>query len=173
MSDPDSNAPNLESSRLTPTHPVPTYGTLHVRVRYCECDPMGVAHHASYIPWLEMGRTELLRTTGISYAHLEHAGVFLVITKLEIKYRRPVFYDDVIEVRTTVSGGSRVKIEHAYELVLAESGGHGNSRQPASSGNDATNDRPVGLSLAAASTQLACVGRDGRVQILPDWLAFR
>ncbi|MBC7772871.1 MAG: acyl-CoA thioesterase [Pyrinomonadaceae bacterium] len=164
-------------SELVPVRPVPSHGTLTVRVRYCECDPMGVAHHASYIPWLEMGRTELLRDSGVSYAQLEQAGIFLVITKLEVKYRRPLFYDDIVQVRTTVIGGSRVKIEHTYELLLAEDGGHGKAKSP--QGSPVTvepmtlAERSIGLSLAIASTQLACVGRDGRVQELPEWLTSR
>jgi acyl-CoA thioester hydrolase len=121
---------------------------------------MGVAHHAAYIPWLEMGRTELLRATGITYAHLEQAGVFLVVTSLEMKYRRPVFYDDVVEIRTRVGGGSRVKILHSYEVALAADGGHTGARAA----------RSVGDVLAVGASTLACVGRDGRVQQLPEWL---
>ena len=121
---------------------------------------MGVAHHAAYAPWLEMGRTELLRESGVTYAQLEKAGVFLVVTSLEVKYRRPILYDDVVEIRTTVVGSSRVKIRHEYTIHLLEDGMHGHGRS-----------RSVGETLAAASTTLACVGRDGRVQPLPDWLA--
>ncbi|MGE3107063.1 MAG: acyl-CoA thioesterase [Phycisphaerales bacterium] len=153
-----------------PSKPPPSTGAFQTRVRYCECDPMGVAHHASYIPWLEIGRTELLRQTGVSYAHLEAAGVFLVITRLEVRYRRPIFYDDVVEVRTRVTGGSRVKIEHAYELVLVEDGGHGKKQTVHPSDIPPSPVRPIGESLAIASTQLACVGSDGRIQPLPDWL---
>lgn len=165
--------PRHDRSDLHPARAVPPSGSITVRVRYCECDPMGVAHHASYIPWLEMGRTELLRDSGVSYAQLEQEGIFLVITRLEVKYRRPVFYDDLVEVRTTVTGGSRVKIEHQYELFLAEDGGHGRAKGGATGDVSvpAETERPIGLSLAVASTQLACVGRDGRVQILPEWLA--
>jgi acyl-CoA thioester hydrolase len=137
-----------------PTAPIPTAGSTRIRVRYCECDPMGVVHHASYIPWLEIGRTELLRTTGVTYAQLEAAGVFLVIVKLDVRYRRPIRYDDVVEVRTVVVGGSRVKIEHEYDLAVVERAGQ------------ETNDL-----VAAASTTLACVGQDGRPRPLPDWLA--
>ena len=137
-----------------PTGPIPTAGASRVRVRYCECDPMGVAHHASYIPWLEIARTELLRGTGVTYAQLEGAGVFLVIVRLDVRYRRPVRYDDVVEVRTRVTGGSRIKIEHEYDLAVVERGG-------------AAAEEPV----AAASTTLACVGADGRPRALPEWLA--
>lgn len=144
-----------------PARPPSTEGTLDLRVRYCECDPMGVAHHASYVPWLEMGRTELLRTSGLSYAQLEAAGVLLVITRLEVKYRRPVKYDDLVQVQTRVLGASRVKIEHAYEVRLLERTGVDTRAQK---------DRGEDL-LATAETTLASVGRDGRVIPLPEWLA--
>lgn len=138
-----------------------------MRVRYCECDPMGVAHHAAYIPWLEMGRTELLREGGVSYAELEAAGVFLVIVKLECSYRRPAYYDDLLEVRTrVVGGGSRVKIRHEYEVVRAE------SAAPAgvSGGTGLEQRRTPGEVLMTGSSLLACVDRSGRPTAMPDWL---
>ena len=118
---------------------------------------MGVAHHAAYIPWLEIGRTELLRASGVSYADLERHGIFLVITKLDMKYRRPILYDDLVEVRTRWIGGSRVKIEHSYELFIAERAG-----QPL--------DLAAAIPIALGSTPLACVNREGRPQPHPDWL---
>lgn len=161
------NAANAASaaSLTRPDRPVPTEGTIRTRVRYCECDPMGVAHHAAYIPWLEMGRTELLRDAGASYAAMESAGFFLVITRLEVRYRRPIRYDDLVEVRTRVVGTSRVKIRHEYELVLIEAG----------DGNEARARQPDAV-CAAASTELACVGpgADGAgpsVRALPEWLS--
>lgn len=113
---------------------------------------MGVAHHAAYIPWLEMGRTELLRASGVTYRDLEAAGVFLVVTRLEIAYRRPARYDDTITVITRVTGGGRARIDHAYEVRrLAE--------------NEST-----GELLASATSTLACVDAAGRPTALPDWL---
>ncbi|MEM9372819.1 MAG: thioesterase family protein [Planctomycetota bacterium] len=149
-------------SNHTPAGAPDTSGRLAVRVRYVECDPMGVAHHASYLPWLEMGRTELLRTSGVTYGQMEADGFFLVITRCELKYRRPIRYDDVIEVRTRVEGGSRIKIRHTYELALIER----NGMAP-----DATDPAvPVDGVCAVATTELACVGGSGRPQQLPDWL---
>ncbi|MCW5754201.1 MAG: acyl-CoA thioesterase [Phycisphaeraceae bacterium] len=138
-------------------------GITRVRVRYCECDPMGVAHHASYIPWLEIGRTELLRTSGVSYAQLEASGVLLVITRLDMAYRRSARYDDLVEVTTRVITAGRVKIEHAYDVRLLERTGF-EVGELAARGDDL---------LASASTTLACVGRDGRVTPLPEWLTDR
>lgn len=150
-----------------PTTPLPrpsrapaTSGVVTLRPRYCECDPMGVAHHASYIPWLEIGRTELLRDCGLTYAKLESYGVLLVIVKLDIRYRRAIRYDDLINVRTMVSGGSRVKLDHQYEITMVE---------PAA-GWPAEGAPHDPLVLAIASTTLAAVDRSGRPHALPDWL---
>lgn len=102
---------------------------------------------------MEMGRTELLRSVGQSYAELEAGGVFLVITKVEVKYRRPFKYDDLVEIRTKVEKTSKVKLHHSYEIVLVERGGE-------------TSDQVC----AIATTELACVGEDGRPKVLPEWL---
>lgn len=153
----------VNGASLRPLRAIPTQGRIRVRVRYAECDPMNVAHHASYAPWLEMGRTELLREGGVSYAELERAGVFLVVTRLELRYRRPIVYDDVIEVRTRAHESGRIKIRHSYELVLVER--HG--AQP----DAATDPRvpPDGV-CAVATSELACVGPEGRPRALPEWL---
>lgn len=144
-------------------------GTTSVRVRYCECDPMGVAHHSAYAPWLEVGRTELLRTTGVSYARLESEGTYLVVVALELTFRRPALYDDVLEIRTSVHPGGRVKIEHRYEVALARRervSTSGRAGALAASASD-------GEILAAGRSVLACVGHDGTVRPLPPWLTTR
>ncbi len=135
--------------------PLPTTGVSRVRVRYCECDPMGVVHHASYLPWLELGRTEMLREAGQSYAAMEAAGCFLVIVKLDCAYKRPGRYDDLIEIRTTLTQATRVKLRHSYELYRVWK-------------SDAPEDATPELVLTA-TTLLACVGPDGRPTPLPDW----
>ena len=161
----NSRSPEVSS---TPSHdasrPVPGRSSITIRVRYSECDPMGVAHHASYLPWMEMGRTDVLRRAGKTYKALEESGVFFVITKVEVRYRRPIRYDDVVEIRTRVVGGSKVKIRHAYGLVLVE-------RDGLEPNHEADPSVPTDGVLAVAGTELACVGSDGRIQPLPEWLA--
>ncbi|MBM4107433.1 MAG: acyl-CoA thioesterase [Phycisphaerae bacterium] len=141
----------------SPDRPVPREAAVRLRVRYCECDPMGVAHHSAYVPWLEIGRTEILRDAGVSYARLEAAGVFLAIVRLDVRYRRPACYDDLVEVRARVVGNGRVKIEHHYEVVLVERPGG----RPGAPGDE----------LAVAASALACVDASGRPTSLPDWLS--
>jgi acyl-CoA thioester hydrolase len=118
---------------------------------------MGVAHHSAYVPWLEIARTEILRGAGVSYAALEAAGIFLVIVRLDIRFRRPAYYDDLVDVRAVVRGGGRVKIEHEYEVVLVERP----CGRPGAAGDE----------LAVASTTLACVDAGGRPMPLPEWLS--
>lgn len=120
--------------------------TLDVRVRYCECDPMGVVHHTVYPVWFEMGRTELLRATGRTYRELEAAGVFLAVVRLDVRYRAPARYDDVLTLHTTLAKITRVKLVHAYDL------------------------RRDGVSLVTGETTLACLDRDGAARALPDWM---
>ncbi len=118
--------------------------SIEIRVRYCECDPMGVAHHSVYPVWFEMGRTELLRSGGGDYRAMEDAGAYLVVVKLEVTYRRPARYDDVLTLVTTLHDVGHVKIGHRYELLRGVE------------------------SLAVGATTLACIDRDGRPRPLPD-----
>src|SRR6266851_5583726 len=92
-------------------------GEITVRVRYAETDRMGLLHHANYLVYFEQGRIELLRALGKSYKDLEDQGYLLVLTKIEVRYRRPVYYDDVVTVRTIVVRTTAVRIDHRYEVV--------------------------------------------------------
>jgi acyl-CoA thioester hydrolase len=147
---------------LRPASPPPTRYAHRVRVRYAECDPMNVAHHASYAVWLEEARTEMLRVSGITYAAMEAGGMFLVITRLETTFRRPIRYDDLLEIRIEASAKGRTRLRHAYELALIERLG---------SGPDTTDPAvPADGVCAIAATELACVDRSGRPQPMPAWL---
>ena len=122
--------------------------TTEIRVRYNECDPMGVAHHTAYPVWFEMGRTEVLRQSAskVTYRELEAQGVMLAVVSLEVKYKLPAKYDDVLELRTTVTNVGHVKIEHEYQLLRE------------------------GVLLATGRTTLACLDRNGRPQPVPEIL---
>ena len=125
---------------------------------------MRVAHHSSCIAWLEEARTEMLRGSGVSYAQLEAAGVFLVVASLEVGYRRPIRYDDVIAIEVEASAMGRARLRHDYRLVLLERDG---------AAPDAQSDPSVPLDgvCVRATTVLACVGADGRPRPMPGWLA--
>ena len=118
-------------------------GEITVRARYSECDPMGVVHHGCYLPWFEMGRTELLRSTGVDYQQLETLGIFLAVVSIEVRYKRSARYDDLLTVRTTLERAGHVKIEHTYELRRGDE------------------------LLTTARSTLACVDAAGKVREVP------
>ena len=66
----------------------------HVTVRYAETDQMGVAHHANYPVWFEIGRTDLIKEMGLSYAQVEERGVMLPLIRLSCTFKQPVRYDE-------------------------------------------------------------------------------
>ena len=88
-----------------------------VRVRYAETDKMGVAYHANYLVWFEVGRTDLLRTLGWSYREMEESGVILPVIEAHCEYRQASRYDDELEVRTEGLLLSPVRIRFDYQVV--------------------------------------------------------
>src|SRR5262245_11955227 len=123
-----------------------TTGEIQIRVRYAETDRMGLLHHANYLVYFEQARTELLRTSGAAYKDLEDRGYFLVIARVEIKYKSPAHYDDLLTIRTTVTRTTPIRIEHKYEVFRD------------------------GAVICEAATTLACVDREGKLQAMPEWL---
>ncbi len=112
--------------------------TSSVQVRYAETDMMGIVYHGSYLPWLEIGRTELLKANGIPYRDLEAQGFFLPVLEVNVKYHRSARYDDTVTILTRMAEKPSVRINLAYEL------------------------RRGGELIATASTQHVFIDKSGR-----------
>ncbi|MCL6460477.1 MAG: acyl-CoA thioesterase [Flavobacterium micromati] len=84
---------------------------VEVRVRYSETDQMGVVYHGNYIPYFEIGRVEWLRNKGISYKTMEENGIALPIVSMNINYKKPARYDELLTVHTVFKSQSSVKVE--------------------------------------------------------------
>lgn len=117
-----------------------------IRVRYAETDAMGFLHHSNYLTYFEIGRTELFRSGGGSYRAVEEGGLFLVVVKVNIHYRKPARYDDVLRLKTTITRITPARIEHEYEMYR---------------------DQEL---LTTGTSTLACVDSTGRATALPDSL---
>lgn len=89
---------------------------LKVRVRYSETDQMGVVYHGNYAQYFEMGRVEWLRNTGVSYKWLEENGIMMPVVSLQMNYKKPARYDDLLTIKTILKSQSTVKIEFDYEI---------------------------------------------------------
>lgn len=104
------------SQTLDPVRKAPVETRL--RVRYAETDRMGVVHHANYLLWFEIGRTEYCRAAGFSYADMEkHDDVLLMVAEARSRYLASLTYDDHVLIRTTLVRMNRRLIHFSYEVV--------------------------------------------------------
>ncbi len=92
-----------------------------------------------------MGRTELLRAGGGRYREMEERGEFMVVVKIACQFKSPARYDDLLTLRTRISRVTAAKLEHEYQI-----------------------HRDGGILIAEAQSTLACVGRNGRPQLIPE-----
>ncbi|WP_299782578.1 thioesterase family protein [uncultured Formosa sp.] len=93
---------------------------IEIRVRYGETDQMGVVHHGNYALYLEMARTEWLRSLGVSYKEMEAQGIMLPVISMTLNYKKSAFYDEVIKVKTILKKQPSVKIDFDFEITNQE-----------------------------------------------------
>jgi len=86
------------------------------RVRYGETDQMGIVYYGKYADYLEVGRTEWLRSLGITYKGLEDGGIILPVIDLRISYKKSAKYDDILTIETTLQKRPLVKIAFDYKI---------------------------------------------------------
>ncbi|MDD5092439.1 MAG: thioesterase family protein [Candidatus Wallbacteria bacterium] len=91
--------------------------TITSRIRYSEVDSMGFVYYAHYCVFLEVGRTEWLRSRGFSYREMEENGFFLPVVDLKIRYHKAARYDDLIETITTAAELTKRVIRFSYRIV--------------------------------------------------------
>ena len=82
----------------------PPADALWVRVYYEDTDFSGRVYHASYLRFLERGRTEWLRGHGFAHRDLaENSGVVFAVRSLQIEFLAPAMMDDLLTVETSVA----------------------------------------------------------------------
>jgi len=86
------------------------------RVRYRECDPMGVVYHTHFVDYFEAARTEALREMGLAYKALEDRGVMMPVVDLGVQFKRPAHYDDELVIRAMFSEAPTSSITITYEV---------------------------------------------------------
>ena len=85
-------------------------------MRYAETDKMGIAYYSNYFVWFEVGRCDLFRSLGQTYQNLETQGVLLPVIEACCVFRKSARYDDELEIVTSGSLLSPVRIEFLYEV---------------------------------------------------------
>lgn len=87
-----------------------------IRVRYGETDQMGVVYHGNYAQFLEVARVEWLRSINISYKKMEDDGIMLPVVNLNINFKKPALYDELIVVKTKLREKPGLKITVDQEI---------------------------------------------------------
>jgi acyl-CoA thioester hydrolase len=95
--------------------------TTSIRVRYGETDQMGYCYYGNYAQFFEVGRVEALRSVGMSYKDLEDSGVMLPVSRYEVDFLAPAFYDDLLEIKTKITRMQGSKITFEYEALRGNS----------------------------------------------------
>jgi acyl-CoA thioester hydrolase len=116
-----------------------------IRVTYAESDAMAVVYHANYLRWFEIGRTEWLRSLGLTYRELEEQGVYLPVSEAFCKYIQSARYDDLLEIETAVVFLKRASIQFSYRVLR----------------------KADGVELAQGTTLHAFVDRAGKIVKVP------
>ena len=119
---------------------------IEFRVRYQETDAQGRVHHANYITYFEMGRTELMRAADRSYRDFEDGGFRLVVSEMKCRYHGAAMFDDLLRLRTTTTRTTRVRVEHCYEVFRGDE------------------------LIAEGKSTLACIDTTGKIRRLPEWM---
>jgi acyl-CoA thioester hydrolase len=123
----DGEPPFLSSPAGVKTLSHPPANALWVRVYYEDTDFSGRVYHASYLRFLERGRTEWLRRRGFAHRDLaENSGVVFAVRSLQIEFLAPVLMDDLLGVETRLAAvrGASIKFQQRVlrgdkELVTA------------------------------------------------------
>lgn len=133
---------SLEPSR----HPGDYPFAHRIRTRFAETDAMGIVHHAAYLPYLEEARVAYLRQLGHPYDEVRRDGFNFAVLEVVVQYRRPLEFDELVDVHLRAGAVSRATFQLAYLL---------------------TADDDV---RATAVTVHGCVDASGKATRLPAWV---
>jgi acyl-CoA thioester hydrolase len=132
---------------LIPSNDPADYPFIHpIRTRFAETDAMGIIHHSAYVPYLEEARAALLRHLGHPYGQVRADGTDVAVLEVYVRYRRPLRFDEVVDVHVTMGKLTRTTFQVGYLLTVA------------------------GETRATAVTVHGAVDAEGKGRRMPLWL---
>ena len=93
---------------------------LSYRIPFSETDAMGIVHHSNHARYFERGRVEFLRLVDLGYSEIVRRGFHFPLTEMQIQYKRPLNFDDVIVVESTISELTRVRMNFRYKIYRVD-----------------------------------------------------
>ena len=115
-----------------------------IRVIFGDTDQMGVVYYANYLRFFEASRAAYWRGLGKSYKDLEAWGVALPVVEAHCAYKKPAYYEDLLEVDVEIGDVRGASLRFVYIVRR---------------GLDV---------LAEGFTRHAVIGSDGRPRAMPD-----
>lgn len=97
--------------------PAAIRATVKRRVRFEECDMLGIMWHGRYPSYFEDAREALGNKHGFSYERFKEAGVVLPIVTLHVDYRMPLEYNQVYDLHGIIHWSSPAKLNIEYEIT--------------------------------------------------------
>jgi acyl-CoA thioester hydrolase len=87
-----------------------------IRVRYADTDQMKQVYYGKFFEYFEQGRSDLLRNIGLPYTRVEEMGLFLPVIEAHAEYKKPIRYDDMIEIVTLLRERPVARVRLDYEV---------------------------------------------------------
>ncbi len=88
------------------------------KVNYYETDKMGITHHSNYIRFMEEARTDFLEKLGYGYARMESEGLISPTVSVNVEYKKPTTYADLIEIYVSITKVTPVRSFWKYEMKV-------------------------------------------------------
>ena len=118
---------------------------MQIRIYYEDTDCGNIVYYANYLRYMERSRTEFLRDRRIELLKWQKKGILFVVVEANLKYRAPAYYDDLIDVESTISDLSSASVTFSTTI-----------------------HRLKGPLLVQGNVRLACVDTDNHLKRIPD-----
>ena len=88
------------------------------KVRYYECDRMGVTHHSNYVRMMEEARIDLLDRLGYGFERMEADGIVSPVIAVDVQYRKSTTFQDEVAISLKLLEMSALKFKFGYTMTV-------------------------------------------------------
>ncbi len=81
-----------------------------LKVRYYECDPMGIVHHSNYLRYFECARDEMIASWGYSIEQCQADGLTFPLVNAQLRFHRPALSGDTLRITAEIDGLPMAKL---------------------------------------------------------------
>jgi acyl-CoA thioester hydrolase len=91
-----------------------------VRIRFAETDAQGIAHHASFVVWLEVARVAFLERYAGGYQAIRDSGIEALTTEVHLRYHRAAYFDETLTVWTRCADMRGARFTYEYRIARGD-----------------------------------------------------